>query len=261
MRRLGLLACLCAFGCDDGGNGATTPEEAADRAHLYVRGDTYTRLEIEIDSVEGMAPRPESEAGLVATFDALLDKPGGVVTVADETLPPSGEDHVWTFDALRQLAADHFDAALPDGDTIRMHVMFVDGRYEGDSDVSTVLGIAWASTHVVMFKETIEESCGLGALPGLASDTLCQLAEESVWIHEVGHVIGLVDNGLPMVMDHKDEEHGAHDVNEECVMYWAYQGPRIVDLVRSRIMRGEESSVPFDAACLADIEAAQSPSP
>jgi hypothetical protein len=249
----------CFASSDDDVNGSDGDDagdaiegRAPTRIESYIRGDAYPRLVIEVDSVAGMEPYANTVSRIETGLADVLDKPAGVEVVLDDTLEPHGEDHTWTREALFALADEMFDLDVPN-DTTKMHAIFLDGHDENDSDEGSVLGLAWSHRHIVIYKQTIERLCS-GILPGLQQQ-LCENAEASVLTHEVGHVIGLVDLGLPMVEDHKDPDHGPHSDNEDCVMYWAYAGERVVDLLSARIMGGQTAALGFDDACLADIAA------
>lgn len=221
----------------------------------YIRATPYPALRLEIDIVPGWEPRNGVENDLIAGLTGLLDKPGGITSVHDDALMSMGADHAWTFAELNAMAQATFDdGAGPD--TISMHLMFVDGHHADDSDTGRILGIAWGHTHIVMFAQTIEETCAnaLG-LVGPVRDRMCTAAHLSILTHEVGHLLGLVDNGLPMVEPHKDPDHGAHDVDDACVMYWAYEGADVVDVLVTRFLAGNEAPLGFDAACEADVAA------
>ena len=114
----------------------------------------------------------------------------------------------------------------------------------------------------MVFNESVQDSCIVLRPNGKPfsikkQDTIFKITEHSVWIHEIGHLLGLVDNGLPMVSDHRDPDpgHGAHDDNELCVMYWANDRSGMLERIRDNVEGGEESSLGFDDACLADIAA------
>ncbi|HJK99663.1 MAG TPA: hypothetical protein RMF84_20715 [Polyangiaceae bacterium LLY-WYZ-14_1] len=231
--------------CGDGGGAGDGLARPAD----YIRGSRATRLVIELDTVEGKAPRAGVADALTAGLAPLLDKPDGVVVEVDQTdLPAEGEDRVWTFSALQDLADRTFDVPRPEG-TIALHTLWLDGRFESGG----VLGVAWANRHVAIFSDFLDRSC-FRLLPGI-QEAVCVAAEEAIWTHEVGHVLGLVNNGIPMVEDHQDEENGAHDDSQDCVMYWAYENASLVDLIRDDVMSGNETDLGFDDACLADLAA------
>jgi hypothetical protein len=235
------------------------PPDDTPRPLRYVRAEPDGALALEIRSVPGLQPRPATTAALRATLGDILDKPDGIRAVDAGALEPVGSDHEWTFEELDALATEVFDDAPDDGE-IRMNVMFVDGSYSHPETGGITLGLAWGHRHIAMFAETIESGCraaGLGLI-GPLQEQACAAAELGVLTHEVGHVIGLVDNGLTMVEDHRDPDHGHHDISRDCVMYWAYEGDGLFDTLAQRLLGGEDADLQFDAPCLGDIGAAKS---
>lgn len=254
------LASLVLVSCGDGDEDAPPPRGgtpgANQRFRNYLRPAPFPRLVVEIDSVPGAEPYAASQADIAAVLGTILHKPGGIVMQRDGApIASRGAGHAWTFQELEALAADTFDLAVP-ADTTKMHVMFVDGHSADDTSSGRILGLAWAHTHIVMFKDTIESTCG--SHPSLRQrERLCAGAERSIWVHELGHVLGLVDNGLPMVSNHRDPDtsHGRHDANENCVMYWSYDGGEVVNKLARKLLEGGEAEIGFDEQCLADLRA------
>lgn len=262
-----VLCLLLACGAEDSDSssprdaGATSTDDDSgiiidddSRVAQYIRSAQYSRLVLEVDSVPGFEPRPAAETAVLANLDQILDKPDGIEALPDGALTSRGQDHAWTDAELFALADDTFDLAVPD-DTIKMHILFIDGHSARDTDSGVILGLAWANTHLVMFKQTIDKVCSGALTPAPLRESLCESAEYSIWLHEIGHVIGLVNTGLGMVNDHQDEEHGAHDTSDECVMYWAYEGDALVNQLRDRLIGGNQERLGFDEECLADIAA------
>lgn len=221
-----------------------------------------TKLVFEVDAVLGREPATGVLEQVADDLGALvttghLDKPGGVSFLLDEELPPLGDsERVWTFAELDGLADAHRTLRLA-ADTAVIHLVYVDGRYEGDDDSSSVLGFAWQGDSIVMLKDNIERACRQGAAVQLLApalqETVCRRTERTVLLHEVGHLMGLVNNGAPMVTPHQDEEHGAHDVNEDCIMYWLNERSTVVDAIAEEV--GGDELPTFDEACLADLKA------
>lgn len=238
------VACVVASnGCSPATNNGK--DEVGSVPETYIHGEAHSRLVFEVDSVEGVAPRADATGYVVEELSAVVDKPDGIEFVTDGTIESRGADHVWTFDELETLAGEQFDMEVED-EVVKIHVMYVDGSYENEN----TLGVAWGNRHLTMFADVVDDSCDRP----LVRDRLCRFAESSVLLHEVGHVIGLVDNGIPMVEDHEDSEHDAHDESDECVMYWAYEGTQIIDVLAARL--GDSSpALTFDDACEADIAA------
>lgn len=240
-----MLIALATSACADVKTG--TDGTNAEIPESYIRADPHPRLVLEVDAVEGITPRDAASSYAVERLGAVLDKPEGIEWTADGTLTPGGSDHVWTFVELQELADESYDLEVDD-DTAKIHVIYVDGSYENPG----VLGVAWANRHLVMFAERLEESCDRP----LIGERLCAVAESSVLLHELGHVIGLVDNGVEMVEPHKDAEHGAHDESDECVMYWAYEGVDIIDVLADRLsLGGSSAELDFGPNCQADLAA------
>jgi hypothetical protein len=253
-----LLGAVLSTGCTD------IDENDSNLEHIehYIRSDRYQRLVFELDYTSGHLPRQQNEADIETGFASLLDKPGGVEIVHDEELEPHEDGYGWSFEELDFFATSHHNMAVDD-DTTTIHVLFVDGHYDPDgqtsADDSTTLGLAWDHEHVVIFEDVLERRCrqSVDVKGENLIEKLCTRTELGVWTHEIGHVIGLVDNGLPMVQDHEDPQHEHHDHNEECVMYWAYETTGLIDELRGRLAREEtlEDRINFDDACKADIAA------
>ncbi|MCB9683059.1 MAG: hypothetical protein H6733_16465 [Alphaproteobacteria bacterium] len=177
----------------------------------------------------------------------------GVTVTAPHTLaqmgelPTLGED---TFTASRLIElSDAWRDTLSDAHTSVVHVLYLDGRFEDDGQVQDqVIGVSIGDTGVVaMFGPVLDQ---LGLLP-----VTKRFGEQATLIHEFGHAMGLVDNGVDATTAHVDTAHGAHCTNDRCVMYWANEGASdMADFVSQYITTGSE--VLFDDACLDDMAAA-----
>ena len=135
------------------------------------------------------------------------------------------------------------------GDTLVFHAMWVDGYLFADGErQSGVIGVSIGRTGTIaMFKPVIET---LGF-----TEVVRRFGEQTTLIHEVGHAVGLVNNGVEMVEAHQDEANGAHCSSDRCVMYWANEGVGdLTEFVAQYVTDG--SSVVFDDACLADVRGA-----
>ncbi len=73
--------------------------------------------------------------------------------------------------------------------------------------------------------------------------------------HEIGHTLGLVDNGVPMVQDHEDPDHANHTADPECIMYWAYERRAAVKKLEQVLDSGTpEEAIGFCPPSLNDLE-------
>ncbi len=251
-----LASCGDSGTTGDGGTQADSsvppmPPSSAERPADYIRNEGFLRLIVELDTVAGLSPRAGVTADVTDVLGDVVDKPNGISFVTDDTDVPSADDYnngdgVWTFAELQDLANEQSSLELVNGE-IAMLTMWVDGEYED----ANVLGVAWGQRFIAMFGERIAQTCNVPPIQAV----LCRLAEATIWTHEIGHVIGLVDNGVPMVNDHRDAEHGRHDVSDESVMYWAYEGVGVMDVLQSRLLGNNEEVIPWGAECLNDLAA------
>ncbi len=156
-------------------------------------------------------------------------------------------DNELTVADIAMLATAHRDQH-DSADTKTYWVLFASGYFtDGNRPNMAVLGISIGDT-IVMFKDVIRSTGQLG------NPNTVRFVEQSTMIHELAHSIGLVDNGVPMVADHKDEAHGAHCTNPDCVEFWLNEGASDArDFALRRLI--DDTSLLFDAACLADVDA------
>ncbi|HEX8539425.1 MAG TPA: hypothetical protein VF664_18310 [Cystobacter sp.] len=219
----------------------------APRFEHYIRRQPYPRMVLEVDGWGGYTPTASVAEKLRQGLLGLLDKESIEVRV-DQAFPGKGADHAWANDELLRLAEQTGTLEVASG-TIKLHVLLVDGHSAMDTNEGKVLGLAFPWTHLVLFRQTMDTLCNRGS-----PLNQCARAELGVWAHEVGHQLGLVDNGLAMSRAHKDAEHGAHDSSDQCVMYWAYESSAGLEALLSGLL-GDQANLGFDAACLADLNA------
>jgi hypothetical protein len=147
------------------------------------------------------------------------------------------------------IAEEHRDER-DTSDRRSFYALFLAGHYvEKGEPNPDVLGVSIGSTGVIaLFKPAVQAASSSRPAQG-------SYIEQSTLIHELGHAVGLVDNGLPMTTPHVDHEHGAHCSDPGCVMYHQNEGASgllrfIKDYVKS------DDAVLFGQACLQDAHAA-----
>lgn len=246
------LAVLLAACSDDGpGNEQPTSDE------LF--GSATTRVVVEVDYADGAEPTTGGgvasddpwellEGNLNALFDGTKEL---TVPHALDEMEAIGAVEGESFDAnaLLALADAHRDQLSGDG-VATFYVVYVDGFYDkGGEAQQNVLGVSVGDTGVVaMFAPVIRSA---GGPVGLVE----RYVEQAVLVHELGHAVGLVNNGLSLTSEHHDAEHGAHCSNEDCVMYWTVEGVSgAVDFVQEYVTSG--NTILFGGACLGDAHAA-----
>ncbi len=234
---------------------SSDPSDSRARVEDYLLEEPYARVVIELDVVDS-ASLPADVAGpLVEALEELIGKP--VEIVYDEDLAPD-DDPSWSPDAFQAFARERFNLEVAE-DAVKIHLLLLDGRYY-NSEGDELLGVAWEHRHVGLFLRGVKDACGsLGGAGGSLKSRPCQSAQLSVLAHEFGHVLGLVNNGVPMATPHEDPEHPGHSDDPECVMYWAYERSAVVKKVAEAIEEGVDPSeaLRFCAASRDDIAAFQ----
>lgn len=124
------------------------------------------------------------------------------------------------------------------------YIYFLNGF---SSSGSNIIGFSINDTPVIaIFKDVIENSS--------TNNGVRRFVEQSTIVHELGHAFGLVNNGIPLSSSHQDSEHGAHTLNEDCIMFWLNEGASdLRNFVQTFITTGETRM--WGPEVLADVEA------
>lgn len=142
------------------------------------------------------------------------------LSLADMTSIPAQNKSSYSQSEIRELAEAYQPVESSENQGV-IFVLFLDGYYNSNGqELTNVLGVSVGSFVVALFKPVIAAVPGGGVLGG---DPKPQV-EQATIVHEVGHAIGLVDNGVALHTDHLDEANGKHCDNQNCVMYWANEG-------------------------------------
>lgn len=173
--------------------------------------DTYTSMVVEIDHAPNRAPEASTVDLLIERLDEVCTKPGGITVDLQET--EFDDLATWTADDVRRVALETRAAPPQDGDVLRWHILMPEGTYDDES----VLGVAVNAADIAIFGESIDASENILRRPS------AEEIENSVAVHEVGHLLGLVNAVYESPRDHEDKEHPHHSSNDASVMYWAVE--------------------------------------
>lgn len=192
-----------------------------------------------------------TEENLTAIFQYRSSPPAVVVprTLAEMTALPAQGRTAWTANdvlALHERYARGRSSSLES----HFHVYFLDGYYSENAGINTgVLGVSFGGTEVIaIFKRVITSSD--------SRPTVQKYVEQSTLIHELGHALGFVNDGVPMTTPHQDVAHGHHDSDPNCVMYWQNEGASdMVRFIVSRYLSQDSNMVMWGSAVLQDARA------
>jgi predicted Zn-dependent protease len=204
----------------------------------FLSADDFDRLVVQIQYVEGFEPSAGGLQRLEDFLSARLNKPAGIEISVDSTPLRIEAQAIYSAADIREIEAQN-RTTYTQGRTLAAYFLFLDGEY---ADQSNVLGIAYNNTSMAIFAEKIGEYTGGPLEPSQAT------VEGTVAMHELGHVLGLVNTGSPMQVEHQDEPHGHHCDDENCLMYYAV---RTTDFI-SNLLGGVPD---LDQSCIDDLRA------
>jgi len=208
--------------------GATAKDILSDEA--------YTSITIEVQHMKGITPDSAALENLKAFLYENTHKPKGIDIVMKEI--PSFTANSITLNEAAEMEKRNRKIFSKKKD-LALYVFYTDG-YFADPDY---LGWAYRNTSMVLFGRKLLESSESTGKPSRTK------LETTVLLHEMAHLLGLVNVGTPLQSAHKDDDHGKHCANPNCLMY--YQ----IGINESLSILLKKGIPKLDAACLADLRA------
>lgn len=158
-------------------------------------------------------------------------------------LDEQGQD-AWTTDEIIDLARSLWSVPMTAED-VYIHVLFLADYFEDNGTVNRkVLGVSFGGSCVIaIFKDAILDSG--------STLSISRFVEQAALVPRAGHLLGLVDNGIPMVSDHADPDHPAALRTRLCHVLAQRGGDDLKDFVRRFVDTG--SLVLFGDECLMDV--------
>ncbi len=195
------------------------------------RGD---RVVLEVRAQSGAEPAAATLDHLVEVIGAASGKSvaiDGVDTIGGGARDWSAEDLVAAASSAAQVESGRAQVVL--------RLLFLHGTFTGDTGV---LGVAVAGDVAAVFDDQVSAAAGL-LVPA-------STVEDAVTMHEVGHLLGLVD--LLLGTGRGDPAHPGHSRNKRSVMYWQVESDLISQLFDGGVPRDFDDD---DRAELAQIRA------
>jgi len=168
----------------------------------------------------------------------VLGASSGKTVSIDGVDPIGGGARDWTQQQIISAAASASQIESGRSQVV-LRLLFLRGSYGGDR---SVLGAAVAGDVAAVFADRVASAAGLLVDPAVV--------EDAVTMHEVGHLLALVD--LILGTGRGDPDHPGHSRNKRSVMYWQVESDLISQLVDGGIPRDFDDD---DRSELAQIRA------
>jgi hypothetical protein len=177
----------------------------------YLRATHFRSIVVEVDYPLGRPPCADALDLLARRLAERCDKPGGVTVVLDDEIPAAAFPPVLGHDGLRALEDAWRDgyASRAAGEAV-VYVLCVAGQSDRDTKTENVVGLSFGGSSLALFLDAADRG----------SDPFATTAEmqASILVHESAHLLGLVNNGVPMVVDHEDHDENHHCAEPDCIM-------------------------------------------
>lgn len=181
-----------------------------EQALELLRASPYPNLVIEIDYTPGERPSAPALNVLQARLSDVTEKAS--IRLVFEVIEVN--ETAFTELALLELERAHRNE-VTGGDTFTLYILSIHGELTNGG--RNALGAAYTASSLAMFQEVIRFAT-MG--PGGPSP---EEIESSVLVHEVGHLMGLVNLVYTSELDYEDATHPFHSSNASDVMFWAVE--------------------------------------
>ncbi len=267
MRKLFVVSLYILFliisGCS--GNGGSSSPSSSGQSNQGLVTDipalysTVSQIDVEVFYEPGAVPYEGTtqngfsywsilEANISVLFESRSLIPDVYVprSVDEMTVLSEQNKSSWTPQDILNLAESVVDDYTSSPST-EFYIFFVKGylNEEGKNE-TTVIGASLTGTPIIVVFKDVVISTG-------ASQALLKYVEQTTLVHEFGHAMGLVNNGVPLSSSHQDTAHGHHCTNNDCVMYWLNEGlADLIAFVQNYMATGDP--VMFGSECLNDAK-------
>lgn len=178
-------------------------------------------------------------------FEGMINRPTVNIPRDLSQMTKISEQSKTTWTTEEVMALSEANPVAASAETTSFQIFFLNGR---SKENSSTIGFHISKTNVIAIFKDVIKSTASGADPMVP-----KYVEQATLVHEMGHAVGLVNNGVPMYTPHQDTAHGAHCSNPDCVMYYSNEGmASMMNFATKKVAK--LSFVMFDQQCLNDTQ-------
>jgi hypothetical protein len=227
-----------SLGNDLNNSNYTFKQQVGYSANDILSNKKFTDIYVEVMYVDGFKPSAETLTNLKIFIGTRTYKTNIVI---EERLINITSKSIYSMEDVRSIE-DANRSVFSIENQLAISALFLNGKSSSDTDTTTILGTSYRNTSFVIFEETIKTTAN--NILGTSKITL----ESTVILHEFCHLLGLVNLGTNIVVDHEDTSHSAHCTVENCLMYYLIEnGKNVHHWVN-------DTQIPqLDAYCIDDL--------
>ena len=225
---------------ENGINTAGNLKNTGSSANGFLSASKYKSLVVEVNYAQGFRPNAQTLVNVKNFLELRLNKPNGITIFENEIPVQTGSP--FTTQEISDIESN-VRTEYNNGDALKLHLLFLNGNSQDDNGDSKILGVAYRNTSCVLYENTIQTNSDQIGEPSRVD------LETTVILHEIGHILGLVNIGSPMQNNHVDTAHNGHCNVTQCLMYWQIENTGVIDMMAN-------GNVPaLDANCILDLQA------
>ncbi len=223
---------------ENGSNRAPNLKNTGASANDLLSDSHHSALAIEIFYVHNLRPNAQTILNLKQFLLNHLNKPNGISIIETEIASPGKSP----YDINEIVQIETANRTLYNSpSTLALYFLFVDGQDSADTATGFILGSAYRNTSCVVYENSIQTLSDQITEPNRID------LETTVLLHEMGHLLGLVNLGSHMQTPHEDTAHKKHCNNSDCLMYWKTENNNVMQMMLS-------GNVPqLDTNCMNDL--------
>ncbi|MEJ7736398.1 MAG: hypothetical protein WKF97_03135 [Chitinophagaceae bacterium] len=172
----------------------------------FLGDDKFTFLKVEMQYMVGFEPDRKAIENFQTFLYKYLHKPGGIyivkrkIAALHDTVLSERE-----VDSIRRANRTVYTRS----NQLALYILYTNGEFENPD----ILGLACRNTSIIIYGKPVKQ---YGAAFTVPTQTTI---ETTLLLHEMEHLLGLVNKSSAMQAEHSDTAHEAHCINPNCIMY------------------------------------------